>query len=119
VDARSADSLRRPERDARPVAGHIPVHATIPFSGNLDAHGRFLSAPSCGAPGQTRWRRPHRRLIAMWRLRRHGLPQSARAHGRWTCRRATLRGVVERVDPRSGAPVGGVRKPALFLVTQF
>src|SRR5437588_811805 len=40
------------------------------------------------------------------RLGRHGLSQSARARGRGTSRRAALRGVLERVDPRSGASGG-------------
>jgi thiosulfate/3-mercaptopyruvate sulfurtransferase len=66
VDARSADRFAGQNETLDPVAGHIPGARNHPFSGNLDAHGRFLSAPElrrCWA-GTLR-ERPAPTLIAM------------------------------------------------------
>ena len=66
VDARSADRFAGQNETLDPVAGHIPGARNHPFSGNLDAHGGFLSAPElrrCWA-GTLR-ERPAPTLIAM------------------------------------------------------
>ena len=66
VDARSADRFAGQNETLDPVAGHIPGARNHPFSGNLDAHGRFLSAPElrrCWA--DTLRERPAATLIAM------------------------------------------------------
>jgi thiosulfate/3-mercaptopyruvate sulfurtransferase len=66
VDARSADRFAGRHETLDPVAGHIPGARNHPFSGNLDAHGRFLSAPElrrCWA--DTLRERPAPTLIAM------------------------------------------------------
>src|ERR1700676_1784540 len=66
VDARSADRYAGQNETLDPVAGHIPGARNHPFSGNLDAHGRFLSAPElrrCWA--DTLRERPAATLIAM------------------------------------------------------
>ena len=66
VDARSADRFAGQNETLDPVAGHIPGARNHPFSGNLDAHGRFLSAPElrrCWA--DTLRERPAPTLIAM------------------------------------------------------
>jgi thiosulfate/3-mercaptopyruvate sulfurtransferase len=66
VDARSADRFAGQNEALDPVAGHIPGARNHPFSGNLDAQGRFLSAPEL----RRRWaetlrERPASTLIAM------------------------------------------------------
>jgi len=43
VDGRSAGRYRGDSEPIDPVAGHIPGAVNRPFSGNLDARGRFLS----------------------------------------------------------------------------
>ncbi|HXO15588.1 MAG TPA: sulfurtransferase, partial [Steroidobacteraceae bacterium] len=66
VDARSADRFAGQNETLDPVAGHVPGARNHPFSGNLDAHGRFLSAPElrrCWA--DTLRERPVATLIAM------------------------------------------------------
>jgi len=66
VDARSADRFAGQNETLDPVAGHIPGARNHPFSGNLDAQGRFLSAPElrrCWA--DTLRERPAATLIAM------------------------------------------------------
>jgi len=66
VDARSADRFAGQNETLDPVAGHIPGARNHPFTGNLDAHGRFLSAPElrrCWA--DTLRERPAATLIAM------------------------------------------------------
>lgn len=66
VDARSADRFAGQNETLDPVAGHIPGARNHPFSGNLDTHGRFLSAPElrrCWA--DTLRERPAPTLIAM------------------------------------------------------
>jgi thiosulfate/3-mercaptopyruvate sulfurtransferase len=66
VDARSADRFAGQNETLDPVAGHIPGARNHPFSGNLDAHGRFLSAPElrrCWADSLRE--RPAATLIAM------------------------------------------------------
>ena len=66
VDARSADRFAGQNETLDPVAGHIPGARNHPFSGNQDAHGRFLSAPElrrCWA--DTLRERPAQTLIAM------------------------------------------------------
>jgi thiosulfate/3-mercaptopyruvate sulfurtransferase len=44
VDARGADRFAGQNETIDPVAGHIPGARNHPFTGNLDASGRFLSA---------------------------------------------------------------------------
>ena len=44
VDARSAERFAGRNETIDPVAGHIPGARSHPFTGNLDAHGRFLPA---------------------------------------------------------------------------
>ena len=66
VDARSADRFAGQNETLDPVAGHIPGARNHPFSGNLDANGRFLSAPElrrCWADSLRE--RPAATLIAM------------------------------------------------------
>jgi thiosulfate/3-mercaptopyruvate sulfurtransferase len=66
VDARSAERFAGENETLDPVAGHIPGARNHPFSGNLEAHGRFLSAPElrlCWA--DTLRERPVATLIAM------------------------------------------------------
>jgi len=66
VDARSADRFAGQNETLDPVAGHIPGARNHPFSGNLDAHGRFLSASElrrCWADSLRE--RPAATLIAM------------------------------------------------------
>jgi thiosulfate/3-mercaptopyruvate sulfurtransferase len=46
VDARAADRFAGENETLDPVAGHIPGARNAPFSGNLDAQGRFLPAVS-------------------------------------------------------------------------
>ncbi len=43
VDARAAERYRGEDEPMDPVAGHIPGSINIPFAGNLDGDGRFLS----------------------------------------------------------------------------
>jgi len=66
VDARSADRFAGENETLDPVAGHIPGARNHPFPGNLDADGRFLTAPEL----RRRWadtlrERPAQTLIAM------------------------------------------------------
>lgn len=42
-DARSADRFRGENETLDPVAGHIPGAISLPFAGNLDSDGKFLS----------------------------------------------------------------------------
>ena len=42
-DARSEDRYRGENETLDPVAGHIPGATSLPFTGNLDSSGRFLS----------------------------------------------------------------------------
>ncbi len=66
VDARSADRFAGQNETLDPVAGHIPGARNHPFSGNLDAHGRFLSAPELRRSwADTLRERPAPTLIAM------------------------------------------------------
>ena len=66
VDARSADRFAGQNETLDPVAGHIPGARNHPFSGNLDAHGRFLSAPELRRSwADTLRERPAATLIAM------------------------------------------------------
>jgi thiosulfate/3-mercaptopyruvate sulfurtransferase len=66
VDARSADRFAGQNETLDPVAGHIPGARNHPFSGNLDAHGRFLSAPELRRGWAATLReRPAATLIAM------------------------------------------------------
>jgi len=44
VDARGADRFAGENETIDPVAGHIPGARNLPFTGNLDPQGRFLSA---------------------------------------------------------------------------
>jgi thiosulfate/3-mercaptopyruvate sulfurtransferase len=44
VDARGADRFAGENETIDPVAGHIPGARNLPFAGNLDPQGRFLSA---------------------------------------------------------------------------
>ena len=82
-----------------------PARATMPFTGNLGADGKFLPAGAAApaldhAAGLAAAGRVDRHV----RLGRHRLPQPARARTRRPGRRAALSGFVERVDPRSAAP---------------
>jgi thiosulfate/3-mercaptopyruvate sulfurtransferase len=66
VDARSADRFAGDNETLDPVAGHVPGARNHPFSGNLDAHGRFLSAPELQRSWADTLRdRPVQTLIAM------------------------------------------------------
>ena len=66
VDARSAERFAGQNETLDPVAGHIPGARNHPFSGNLDAHGRFLSAPELRRSWADTLRgRPVQTLIAM------------------------------------------------------
>ena len=66
VDARSADRFAGQNETLDPVAGHIPGARNHPFSGNLDAHGRFMRAPELQRSwGDTLRDRPAHTLIAM------------------------------------------------------
>jgi thiosulfate/3-mercaptopyruvate sulfurtransferase len=51
LDARAADRFAGQNETLDPVAGHIPGARSAPFAGNLDAHGRFLSAEAL----RSRW----------------------------------------------------------------
>jgi thiosulfate/3-mercaptopyruvate sulfurtransferase len=53
VDARSAERFAGENETIDPVAGHIPGARNHPFSGNHDAHGRFLAAGEL----RTAWQR--------------------------------------------------------------
>jgi thiosulfate/3-mercaptopyruvate sulfurtransferase len=66
VDARGADRFAGENEAIDPIAGHIPGAKSQPFAGNLDAHGRFLPAPTL----RRRWQevlgtRPASELVAM------------------------------------------------------
>jgi thiosulfate/3-mercaptopyruvate sulfurtransferase len=61
VDARGADRFRGENETLDPVAGHVPGACNHPYTGNLDATGRFL--PPAG-------------LRALWEERLGGLPAS-------------------------------------------
>ncbi len=105
VDARGADRFAGQNETLDPVAGHIPGARNHPFAGNLDADGRFLAGGTAaralaGDPCRTT---APATLVAMCgsgvtachnllALEVAGLP-----------RRAAVRGLLERVDPRSGA----------------
>jgi thiosulfate/3-mercaptopyruvate sulfurtransferase len=66
VDARSAERFAGQNETLDPVAGHIPGARNHPFSGNLDPHGRFLSAPELRRSWADTLRgRPVQSLIAM------------------------------------------------------
>ncbi|HEV3285448.1 MAG TPA: sulfurtransferase [Steroidobacteraceae bacterium] len=52
VDARSAERFAGENETIDPVAGHIPGARNHPFSGNHDAHGRFLAAGELRAAWQ-------------------------------------------------------------------
>jgi thiosulfate/3-mercaptopyruvate sulfurtransferase len=52
VDARSAERFAGENETIDPVAGHIPGARNHPFSGNHDAHGRFLGAGELRAAWQ-------------------------------------------------------------------
>lgn len=43
VDARAADRFRGENENLDPVAGHIPGAVNLPFAGNVDSEGRFIS----------------------------------------------------------------------------
>jgi len=121
VDARSADRFAGQNETLDPVAGHIPGARNHPFTGNLDAHGRFLSAPSCGAAGQTRCASARATLIAMCGLRRHGC-HNLLALEAADLPRAALRGSVSEWlrDPRPEcAGCGKFLTSTLSLVAQF
>ncbi len=45
VDARGADRFAGHNETLDPVAGHIPGARNHPFTGNIDANGRFLAVP--------------------------------------------------------------------------
>jgi thiosulfate/3-mercaptopyruvate sulfurtransferase len=66
VDARGANRFAGRDETIDPRAGHIPGARNLPFTGNLDADGRFLPAESL----RRRWQvllgsRPPSALIAM------------------------------------------------------
>ncbi len=44
IDARTPERFQGREEPIDPVAGHIPGAINIPFTGNLDANGRFLDS---------------------------------------------------------------------------
>ncbi len=44
VDARGADRFAGENETIDPIAGHIPGARNLPFTGNVDAQGRFLAA---------------------------------------------------------------------------
>ena len=48
-DARGAARYRGEQEPIDPVAGHIPGAVNLPFAGNLDEHGRFLSREQLAA----------------------------------------------------------------------
>ncbi len=59
IDARAADRFAGENETLDPVAGHIPGARNHPFAGNLDSHGRFISA---------------QRLREQWLARLEGAP---------------------------------------------
>ncbi len=66
VDARGADRFAGENEKIDAVAGHVPGALSAPFTGNLDAQGRFLDAAAL----HSRWRallgaRAPRELVAM------------------------------------------------------
>jgi thiosulfate/3-mercaptopyruvate sulfurtransferase len=66
IDARGADRFAGENETIDPIAGHIPGARNLPFTGNLDAQGRFLAA----GPLRHRWQQtlgttPPREAIAM------------------------------------------------------
>jgi thiosulfate/3-mercaptopyruvate sulfurtransferase len=66
IDARGADRFAGENERIDPVAGHVPGAKSAPFTGNLDAQGRFLPAPELAR----RWRsilaeRPPQDLVSM------------------------------------------------------
>lgn len=66
IDARSAERFAGQNETLDPVAGHIPGARNHPFAGNLDAHGRFPSAPELRRSWADTLRgRPAQTLIAM------------------------------------------------------
>jgi thiosulfate/3-mercaptopyruvate sulfurtransferase len=66
VDARSAERFAGQNETLDPVAGHIPGARNHAFSGNLDAHGGFLSASELRRSWADTLRgRPVQTLIAM------------------------------------------------------
>jgi len=66
VDARSADRFAGQNETLDPVAGHVPGARNHPFAGDLDANGRFLSAPELRLSwADTLCDRPVQTLIAM------------------------------------------------------
>jgi thiosulfate/3-mercaptopyruvate sulfurtransferase len=66
VDARGADRFAGQNETLDPVAGHIPGARNHPFTGNLDANGRFLAAQELrGRWLQTLGRAPPAEAIAM------------------------------------------------------
>jgi thiosulfate/3-mercaptopyruvate sulfurtransferase len=66
IDARSAERFAGDNETIDPVAGHVPGAHNHPYSGNLDARGRFLPPPEL----ERAWRRtlrgrPPQAVVAM------------------------------------------------------
>ena len=96
VDARAADRFAGQNETIDPVAGHVPGAINHPFARNLDARGRFLPARNtpltvAGDLARSIVVEGHRDV----RLRRHRLPQPARARERRTTGSAALCWLVE------------------------
>ncbi len=105
VDVRGAERFAGKVEPLDTVAGHVPGAVNLPFPRISTRRSRFRPAARTRCTVAHAHGLAHRAAAHLHvRLRRHGLPGTARTRGRRHPRRPAVRRLLERVDPRSGAP---------------